>query len=55
MENYFHSMNITGITSKVKITELSMPPIVGSAMRCITSEPVPSPNIIGIRPTIMAA
>jgi len=55
MEINSHNMNITGITSKVKITEPSMPPIVGPAMHCITSEPVLSPNTVGIRPTIMAA
>ena len=32
-----------------------MPPIIGAAMRCITSEPVPEPSIMGIKPAIITA
>ena len=32
-----------------------MPPTIGAAMRCITSEPVPSPHMIGSRPAMITA
>jgi len=32
-----------------------MPPIIGAAMRCITSLPVPSPTNSGSRPATMTA
>ena len=32
-----------------------IPPIIGAAMRCMTSEPVPVPMKIGIRPATMTA
>ena len=32
-----------------------MPPTIGAAMRCITSEPVPVPHMIGSRPARMTA
>ena len=32
-----------------------MPPTIGAAMRCITSEPVPLPHMIGSRPAMMTA
>jgi len=32
-----------------------MPPIIGAAMRCITSAPVPSDHMIGARPAMMTA
>jgi hypothetical protein len=32
-----------------------MPPIIGTAMRCMTSEPVPVLHMIGGRPAMMAA
>ena len=31
-----------------------MPPIIGTAMRCMTSEPVPVLHMIGMRPAMMA-
>ena len=33
----------------------TMPPIIGTAMRCITSAPVPWLHMIGSRPAMMAA
>ena len=41
-------------TSRVSRVELAMPPIMGTAMRCMTSEPVPSFHRIGSRPAMMA-
>ncbi len=38
-----------------RIVDDSMPPIIGTAMRCITSEAVPALHIIGNRPAMMAA
>ena len=32
-----------------------MPPIIGTAMRCITSAPVPWVHMFGNRPAMMAA
>ena len=32
-----------------------IPPTMGAAMRCMTSEPVPDPNIIGNRPAMITA
>ena len=32
----------------------TMPPIIGTAMRCMTSEPVPVFHRIGKRPAVMA-
>ena len=32
-----------------------MPPTMGAAMRCITSEPVPVPHMMGNRPARMTA
>ncbi len=34
---------------------VTMPPTSGAAMRRMTSEPVPVPNMIGIRPAMMTA
>jgi len=43
-----------GITSSVSKVELAMPPIIGTAMRCITSDPVPSFHRIGNSPAVIA-
>ena len=32
----------------------TIPPIIGTAMRCITSEPVPALHMIGKSPAMMA-
>ncbi len=34
---------------------VTMPPTIGAAMRCITSEPVPLPNMMGSRPAMITA
>jgi hypothetical protein len=39
---------------RVSKVEDTMPPIIGTAMRCITSEPVPVLHMIGSKPAIMA-
>ena len=39
----------------VSTSELTMPPTIGAAIRRITSEPVPLPNITGSRPATTAA
>lgn len=42
------------MTTSVNTVELTIPPIIGSAMRCITSEPVPCAQSIGISPAMIA-
>src|SRR5476651_1770723 len=44
----------TGITTSVSTVEEIIPPIIGAAMRLITSEPVPVPHMIGNSPAMMA-
>ncbi len=44
-----------GITSNVSTVELTMPPIIGAAIRFITSAPVPVLHMIGSNPPIIAA
>ena len=41
------------MTIKVRMVELSTPPIMGAATRCITSDPVPSMSMIGRRPAMV--
>ena len=50
-----HSRNNAGITTSVSNVALTMPPTIGAAMRRMTSEPVPLPNMIGSRPPMVAA
>ena len=41
------SRNATGTTNIDSSGAVSMPPTIGAAMRCISSEPVPVPHRIG--------
>ena len=43
------------MTTRVSTVDDTMPPIIGTAMRCITSAPVPWLHIIGNSPAMMAA
>ena len=45
----------TGITISVKMVELTMPPIMGAAIRFMTSAPVPVVHMIGSNPPMIAA
>ena len=42
------------MTMRVSSVEETMPPIIGTAMRCMTSEPVPVLHMIGRSPAMMA-
>ena len=44
-----------GITNIDSSGAVIMPPTIGAAMRCMTSEPVPSPHMIGSRPAMITA
>jgi hypothetical protein len=44
---------MAGTTSKVRIVALTIPPIIGAAIRFITWEPVPWLHMMGISPAIM--
>ena len=46
---------MAGITTSVSTVDDTIPPIIGTAMRCITSEPVPLLHMIGNSPAMMAA
>jgi hypothetical protein len=46
---------MAGITTRVSTVEETIPPIIGTAMRCIISAPVPWLHMIGNNPAIMAA
>jgi len=48
------SPKIAGITTKVSKADEIMPPIIGTAMRCMISEPVPLLHMIGSRPAMIA-
>jgi hypothetical protein len=50
-----HGAQRTGITSRVRTVELTIPPIIGAAMRFITSAPVPVVHMIGSNPPLIAA
>lgn len=50
----FHKPKIAGITIRVSSVDEIMPPIMGTAMRCMISEPVPVPHMIGNIPAMMA-
>ena len=43
------------MTTSVSKVEETIPPIIGTAMRCITSDPVPWLHMIGNSPAMMAA
>ncbi len=43
------------MTTSVSMVELTMPPIIGAAIRFITSAPVPVVHMIGNKPPMMAA
>ena len=45
---------MAGITMRVSSVEETMPPIIGTAMRCMTSEPAPVLHMMGSRPPIIA-
>ena len=44
-----------GMTRSVRIVELTMPPIIGAAIRFITSAPVPVVHMMGSNPPMIAA
>ena len=52
--NPFTSPKIAGITISVSSVDEIMPPIIGTAMRCMISEPVPVLHMIGSRPAMIA-
>ena len=45
---------MAGITTRVSTVEETIPPIIGTAMRCMTSEPAPVLQRIGTRPAMIA-
>ena len=45
---------MAGITISVSRVEETMPPIIGTAIRCMISEPAPVLQRIGISPAMMA-
>jgi len=45
---------IAGITISVSSVDETIPPIIGTAMRCMISEPVPALHMIGSNPAMMA-
>ena len=47
-----YTAGTTNIDSSGAVT---IPPTIGAAMRCITSEPVPPPNMMGTRPPMITA
>jgi len=49
------SPKIAGITIKVSGVDEIMPPIMGTAMRCMISDPVPVLHMIGSKPAMMAS
>jgi hypothetical protein len=42
---------LAGITTSVRMVDEVIPPIIGTAMRCMTSEPAPVLHRIGTRPS----
>ena len=50
----FDSPKIAGITISVRTVDEIMPPIMGTAMRCMISDPVPVLHMIGNRPAMIA-
>src|SRR6266542_3404744 len=49
-----HSAYIAGMTTRVRMVDVTMPPIIGAAIRFITSGPVPCDHMIGRRPAMIA-
>ena len=49
-----HNCLTAGMTTSVRMVDEVMPPIIGTAMRCMTSEPVPVLHMIGMRPATIA-
>ena len=43
-----------GMTNMESSGAVIMPPIMGAAIRCMTSAPLPSDHMMGIRPATMA-
>ena len=43
------------MTTRVRRVELTIPPIIGAAIRFMTSAPVPVVHMIGINPPMIAA
>jgi hypothetical protein len=43
------------MTNKVRIVEEIIPPIIGAAIRFITSAPAPVAHMMGSKPPMMAA
>ena len=50
-----HKTYIAGMTNNVRIAEDIMPPIIGAAMRFITSAPAPVDHMMGSKPPVIAA
>ena len=50
----FTKPKIAGITTSVSSVDDVMPPIIGTAMRCMISDPAPVLHMIGSRPAMMA-
>ena len=55
MSRRFQSRNSAGITRSVNTVAVTIPPIIGAAMRRMTSEPVPDPHMIGNRPSMIVS
>src|SRR6266702_5389338 len=49
----FTNPKIAGITISVSSVDEIMPPIMGTAMRCMISDPVPLLHMIGSRPAMI--
>ena len=45
-----HQWYNTGITTRVSTVEVTIPPIIGAAIRCITDAPVPCVHMMGNKP-----
>ena len=45
---------LAGMTTNVRMADDTIPPVIGTAMRCMTSEPVPWLHKIGSKPAMMA-
>jgi large-conductance mechanosensitive channel len=46
---------VAGYATSSKMNEVTMPPIIGAAMRFMTSAPAPADHMIGARPINMHA
>ena len=45
---------MTGITTSVSMVAVTIPPLMGAAIRFITSAPVPWDHMMGSKPRMMA-